>query len=136
MEWKEEYCIGIKEIDDQHKALVNMITKLQISAAKGNEDDVMRKVIIEIVDYTKFHFAEEEKLMNRIGFPERGYHMTLHKDLILQVIGILKKLKLGKTLSVNDLIKFLEGWLINHIIKEDLKTGTYYRHVVKNDDKA
>lgn len=128
MEWKQKYCVGVQQIDDQHKSLVDMISRLQESARRDNSITEMRNVIKDIVVYTKFHFAEEEKLMNRIGFPERAYHKDLHDGLIRQVIELLQDLKFGKELSSNDLIEFLIDWLRNHIVKEDIKIGTYYNH--------
>ncbi len=131
MEWKEKYCVGIKQIDDQHKLLVDMITKLQESAAKEDVNSEMRKVLKEMVEYTKFHFADEEKFMNKIGYPERGRQRSLHDKFIREVIKILQNLKMGKELSNNELISFLINWLVNHIIKEDMRIGTYYNHEYK-----
>ncbi len=133
MEWKQKYCVGIKQIDDQHKSLVDMITRLQEIANERDSITEMRNVIKDIVKYTKFHFSEEEKFMNKIGFPERVYHKDLHDGLIRQVIELLQGLKFGRQLSSIDLIDFLKDWLINHIIKEDIKIGNYYNHEYRQE---
>lgn len=126
MDWKKEYSIGINEIDSQHMSLVDMITRLEKCEKGKNVTSEMRKVIFEIVEYTKYHFKSEEEFMLKIRYPRRGLHKILHEELIDKVIAVLHNLKDGKELSSEDLLEFLRAWLKDHIIQEDLKIGKYY----------
>lgn len=123
MEWYESYSIGVKEIDDQHKQLVGMISKLQASLPAGVSPVQIAETLKFLVEYTKFHFSAEEDLMRRIGFDELENHKKLHKRLIAQVYEILVNLKKGKSVDTYELIDFLTNWLINHIRNEDKKIG-------------
>lgn len=126
MQWKSVFSVGVKEIDNEHRNLVNMITKLQNSLDEGAVTNETGEVLKELVNYTQTHFTSEESFMEKIKFPELDKHRKLHQELSGEVIEILKKLKKGETLTNFDLIDFLKEWLQNHIIDEDKKIGKYY----------
>ncbi len=123
MEWYESYSIGVPQIDDQHKELVDMISKLQASLPQGVSAKEIAEALKFIVNYTQYHFKSEEDLMSKIGFAEIEYHKKLHVKLVGQVIDILVNLKKGKIIDTYELIDFLTSWLINHIRNEDKKIG-------------
>ena len=131
IKWVNDYSIGVDSIDNQHKRLVSMINQLQKSIPSGIVNQEMGLVLKSLVDYTKYHFAEEEKLMEQIHFSELERHRQLHIDLTAQVTGIIVGLKKGKELTVFELIEFLKNWLIDHIIKEDRKIGEAVASKVK-----
>ena len=123
MEWQDSYCIGVEEIDRQHKELVLMISGLQATLAHGDINKEVGKALRFLVDYTKFHFADEEKFMQSINYEELPHHKELHKKLINEVVLVLVDLKKGKTLDPLAFIDFLVNWLINHVRYEDKKIG-------------
>ena len=77
------------------------------------------------VDYVKFHFAEEEKLMNKINYPEIEEHRVLHGKLTSHVVAILLRLKSEQEVSIYELRSFLKDWWNEHIGEEDRKIGRY-----------
>jgi hemerythrin-like metal-binding protein len=123
MEWYDSYSIGVKEVDDQHKELVAMITKLQSSLSSGGSSVEIIEALKFLVNYTKLHFATEEDVMRRIGYDEFENHQNIHKRLVGQVGEILINLKKGKSVDIYEMIDFLTNWLINHIRDEDQKIG-------------
>lgn len=123
MEWHEIYSIGVEPIDSQHKQLVHMVSRLQTTLAGGDINQEVANALRFLVDYTKRHFADEEKVMQEIDFEELDHHKELHKKLINDVVHILLDIKKGKTVDPYAFIDFLTDWLINHIRYEDKKIG-------------
>jgi hemerythrin-like metal-binding protein len=76
-----------------------------------------------LVDYTKRHFADEEKFMMSINYSELAHHKELHRKLINDIVLILIDIKKGKVVDPFAFIDFLTDWLINHIRYEDKKIG-------------
>lgn len=122
-EWKADYAIGIERIDSQHQKLVRLLRTLQNAVEAGEPESVLGNAIRELVDYTKTHFADEEKLMELIGYKNIDNHRSLHKDMVAQIRQILIDMKKGETLDPTRLIAYLEDWLVDHIRKEDKKIG-------------
>lgn len=121
MEWYDTYSIGVPEIDQQHKELVEMVSHLQSTLAHGTVTQELGGAMRFLVDYTKRHFADEEKFMESINYAELTHHRELHKKLINDVVFILMDIKKGKAFDPLAFIDFLTGWLINHIRYEDKK---------------
>ena len=126
MKWQKDYNIGITVVDEQHEKLCSMLTNLETSIKSDGTCQIMGDILKELVQYTKYHFEEEEKIMQRISYPDFEKHKKLHKDLVNKIVIILVDLKKGKEISAFELKTFLQKWLIDHILGEDKKIGEYF----------
>ena len=123
--WKKEYNTNVREIDEQHQHLVHLINVLLAERAKGESPAALKKILVEIIDYTKYHFKTEEEHMVRHQYEHLEEHKANHRTLVDQIVALLNELKGGKSLSSEDLLTILRNWLINHIEKEDLKYSMF-----------
>ncbi len=123
MEWYDDYNIDVEPIDDQHRELVNVVTRLQESLSSSAANTEIGEALKFLVQYTQQHFKDEERLMTTIEFAELDSHKKMHAKLIDDVKNILLDLKKGKSIHPYELIDFLTEWLINHIRNEDKKIG-------------
>ncbi len=124
MKWERIYEVGIRQIDSEHKMIVQFINDLELSLNKGNSERATLLVLKNLTDYVKIHFKNEEKIMKELGFLELSRHKRLHKSLVKQVSNILKDYKNGNPWSAKELIGFLQHWLVYHILEEDKKIGS------------
>ena len=82
VEWEDKYSVGIKKIDNQHKKLIEIINRLYYS--RGNRPHtVLGKTIQELIEYTKTHFTDEERLMRENGYPDYQAHKKRQVDLAI-----------------------------------------------------
>lgn len=123
--WKKEYNVGVESIDNQHKKLVNIINELKEGVDQSKQGEVLKDILPRLVNYTKVHFSDEEKIMEKAGYPELHLHKAQHKILINQVIEVLENLKSGKSNVSEDLFEFLKHWLIKHVLDHDKEFGYY-----------
>ena len=122
MEWKDEYDIGILEIDEQHRELFKMVNNIKKSILKGvSPQQIIKTVFTDIVDYTQKHFTSEEALMKKMHFPGIDIQKRQHKQLITDIVRKLKEMKAGTQHNPIIMYTFLNQWLLNHIITEDQK---------------
>ena len=126
MKWKNDYNTGITSIDEQHQKLCNMLVELEDNMNSDNINQVMGMILKGLVEYVKFHFQDEEKLMSLICYPELEQHKKIHKDLVDQIVKILIDMKNGKEIEAVKLHAFLKRWLMDHILEEDKKIGNYF----------
>jgi len=123
--WNETYSVKVKEIDVQHKKLVNIINELHDKMKEGKGKEVVEKLLAELLDYTVFHFSFEEKLLNINNYPEHKTHAKLHADLMEQVQVFRNKVKSGNSLLSLELMNFLKKWLVEHILDSDKKYSAF-----------
>ena len=58
--WNDSYSVKVKQMDEQHKKLVEMINQLHDAMKVGQGKQVVGDVLNALVSYTKTHFASEE----------------------------------------------------------------------------
>src|SRR6185369_16889118 len=61
MQWNVRYLVGIQEIDQHHKHLVELLNKTYDEFREGAE--IEKSTIDELVDFSGYHFSYEERLM-------------------------------------------------------------------------
>lgn len=121
LNWSDQYSVGVKALDDQHKVLVNTLNDLHAAIMKGQAANVTGDLLTALIKYTHDHFATEETLMTRTKFTGLPAHRTKHRDLTKQVEDFHAAYKRGEiTLNLN-LLNFLRDWLMTHILKEDME---------------
>lgn len=119
--WDEEYSIGIKNIDTQHKKLFSIVNRLYLLEENSkNLKEELRAVLHDFSDYTKTHFQEEEEYMRSIGYDKLQEHIELHQELIDYLNKIIKTPANLNIIKAK--IKVIsKRALVHHIINEDIK---------------
>ena len=121
--WSSMLSTGVAEQDTQHKKLIDLINQLNDAMKAGKGNEILGKVLAELVNYTVFHFGYEEKLMAQHKYEDTPAHKSEHAKFI-QTAGELKKnFDSGKAVVSAEIMNFLRDWLTTHIMKTDKKMG-------------
>lgn len=124
--WEETYSVNIREIDDQHKKLFNLINILYDAMREGRDNDVLGRVLSELIDYTVYHFDAEERLFQKHGYPEYKHHKKEHDNLARQAVELRDKFNLdGYGMISLEVLIFLKDWLKNHVMVTDRKYASF-----------
>jgi hemerythrin-like metal-binding protein len=114
--WNSGYSVNVKRCDEDHKKLFALINDLHGAMQSGKGNQVIERVVQELEDYTKFHFAGEEALMARTRYPGLAAHRAEHQKLIQSLVKFRKDGITGNSIAI---LSFLNDWLINHIKRTD-----------------
>lgn len=124
-EFTEEYLTGIELVDREHKELFRIVDKANRLARDydaGSDRDKIVEILDELKDYTKEHFADEEEYMESIHYDGLEAQKRAHAAFIDKLETIdFKEIDEKPQESLNKLLEFLLGWLINHILNSDKK---------------
>jgi len=115
VQWKEEYSVGIKHIDDDHKKLIGLLNNFTIAYDYAMSETFEKEALNELVSYTKYHFSREEKMMEDNDYPDLVAHQAQHKVMIGQVEKFVQLYNEQGHDSLDEIASFLSDWLINHI---------------------
>ncbi len=131
--WNDELVTGISEIDEQHRILVNSINEAntRLSNTQVNAE-ILEKITQDLLSYALYHFETEEELMQKYNYAESQgddseLHQRQHREFSATVVSVRDGIKMGKLISREDLLTFLNGWLINHILNTDKKLGEFIK---------
>lgn len=119
LSWQPEPAATMAEIDRQHQNLVRIIQNLHRAIAAGRGQEVIESALAQVVNYTIYHFATEEDLMQQHGFPGIVAHRIAHNDLTLKIFGFQEEHAVGKPEAAEGLLNFLQQWLEEHTWKKD-----------------
>ncbi|MBI9088871.1 MAG: hemerythrin family protein [Desulfobacterium sp.] len=131
IEWMDSFSVHNKTLDDQHKEWIKIFNRAH-GQMMGEipEDDTLEigeAALIEMIKYAKFHFSSEEDYMKKIGFPGYEEHKRIHKAFTLKLDEISSQIQEGTFVMNSEIVKVIENWLIDHVLKEDQKYATYSR---------
>lgn len=132
IDWGPRYFIGLKTMDDQHKVLVDLINELYEAFGSSKNEKVIRKVLDKLLEYTVFHFGNEEQLFSKYGYKEEEGHQLQHQKFIDKMKHFRDHFQKESVTVSFDLLNFLKDWLLNHILKIDVKYVAFMKeHGVK-----
>lgn len=121
VEWSDKYSVGISEIDEQHKKLLDIANQLFAACVQGKDAAQMefRRIVKEAVKYVQTHFSFEEELMKRAGYPAYAEHKAEHAAFVAKVLEGVRDFEGGKPFVPNNFARFLRDWTLEHIAITD-----------------
>lgn len=127
--WSDELSLGIEMIDRQHKMLIRLCNHLLISIRRGKSHSELQKLFHELSEYTVYHFNDEEKFLQDMGYPRLKEHREFHAKLKRDVREYQRRLFHHQEIEANDVLAFLKSWLIDHILAEDTRYARFHNRV-------
>ena len=129
--WHNSFSVGIQLLDDQHKDLIRIINGLynHVVGDEKEEAAYFKKIIHDITNYVKVHFAAEEKILLATKFPGYAEHKRAHDSFILAVINNIQDFEAGKRLTLASFTHFLKDWVLSHIAVMDQHYYEYFKTI-------
>jgi hemerythrin-like metal-binding protein len=127
VKWSDEqFSVGVKQIDDEHKRLVGLLNELHRALEAGTGEGALGGILDGLYQYTCYHFAHEEIMFRRSNYPAIEKHYEQHRILTTKVLEIYEDFQKG-TLKVSpeQILEFLKTWLAQHIMGADREFGMY-----------
>ncbi len=125
--YSTQYSTGITFIDDEHKELFRIIGEVHrviVHDYVHDKYDEIVHLLEELKNYTKFHFGDEEEYMESIQYAGLEAQKKAHDAFVSRLEGMdLEYVDDNQQKTLEDLLEFLVGWLVNHILNMDKKIG-------------
>ena len=121
-QWSSNFVTNLPKVDEQHRRLVDLINALGDHLSRDEIDESELDALFrELIDYTDYHFSEEERMMRRAGLDRR--HVDRHSDSHRRFLHDIKLLKNGDGAQARDIasrtLDYLVHWLSYHILGQD-----------------
>ncbi len=125
--WCKDFKIGVDEIDEEHKNIIQEFDKLYQKMKNGKGIESYAEVISFLKEYVEKHFEHEEQLQREMNYNKYPDHKSFH-DQFREKLTIMLKDNKTKAITNSDVIHinlFIKDWLVQHILIEDRKIGQY-----------
>jgi hemerythrin len=127
IEWDKSLATGIASIDYEHKMLIERLNAVIEAIEKNQGEGSVAKTLDFLLDYTNFHFSNEEKFIESHGYPGIELQQSQHKefkDSLNQLILDFQQDGAVKEIAEHTR-DFLFTWLKKHIMEVDMQFAKY-----------
>lgn len=120
--------IGVDAMDAQHQMLLEIGEHFRCTLREGAGDasDQLETTLNVLVTYARFHLNAEEDFMREIGYPGIRDHIKSHHKLVSRLRTQVSDYRAG-TLAAESLGDFIQEWIVQHVLQEDLKYADFSR---------
>ncbi len=125
--WKDEYDLGIASIDAQHRNIIGIINDLTDLMERGVSGDGISEAVSKMRRYAEEHLAYEENLFSRCGYAETDEHREEHDVFRETIEEFHARSKRSDPVVAIEMLGYLEGWLLKHILVTDRKYVETFR---------
>jgi hemerythrin len=87
----------------------------------------LEEIVRDLMSYALYHFDTEEALMLAHEYPDEAQqlHFQEHRAFSAKIAKIQDDISRGQQVSSQDLLNFLNTWLINHIMGADKQMAEF-----------
>ena len=152
--WRDEWTLRIDTLDDDHKAIVDLLSDIAQRFAEEPErpvesdegdgvggggdggDGDLYAALGRLSAYTREHFRREEEFMRTIDYPGLADHRSEHALHMAELTTQVREFRERglERLSVQEL-EFLKQWVVAHILGADRGFADHYFEIC-GEDKA
>lgn len=130
IDWEDAFATGVDEIDEQHRILINTLNGANNLLTDASSLEVLNQITKDLLSYALYHFETEEELMQTSGYAEEQaeearQHLSEHRSFSATVVSVREKIQAGHRVPRDELLSFLNNWLVNHILQTDKKLGVF-----------
>jgi hemerythrin-like metal-binding protein len=126
IDWKEEFSVGVPDVDHEHRQLIELINDLHAALSSGDSGTGVLDFLAEINAQITAHFALEEKIMRERQYDQYQDHKRDHERLLDEIRDIMDDYEENAFYSDAELSACLERWFSEHFRTRDARL---HRHL-------
>jgi hemerythrin len=113
--WKEEYSVGVAEIDSEHRELFRIAEELHEGILNGVAEDDLEIVYSRLAEQTRAHFEREDAILRKKGHPNVEQISKEHIRLTEKVEALERRIEKRQARIDVETLRFLRTWFDHHI---------------------
>lgn len=137
--WDKRFATGIAAVDEQHRRLIDIVNQLseRLHRAAPTSESELQYLFLQLSDYARQHFANEEALMRETGIDPRHekQHVAHHHQFVDLLVSLWQK-RASLRHPAEVLHGFLAAWLSFHILGEDRTMARQLARITAGQDAA
>lgn len=121
LEWRDEFRIGIEEVDHEHQELIGLINALHTALGEDRSSERVEGFLGEIFAGISAHFALEEKVMRARRYDGLAGHKADHERLLDDLRDLMDEQAAGAILDEERFGARLAEWFAGHFRTHDAR---------------
>lgn len=131
IQFGDHFLVDHPVIDAQHKAIFELGVRMHEDWRDGRHIDVLRPAVEKLVNLMHSHFAQEERVLEAIGYEDLKGHAAEHQAMRDELSILHDRLHAfdrggrprGESLSApsDALVRFILGVTVGHVAASDMR---------------
>ena len=121
IEWREDFSLGVPEVDHEHRELVALINALYAELIGNAGHGRAGEFLAELHAQISAHFALEERLMRESDYSDYGPHKTDHEALLDDIVDLMDEFDSRTDVDLTAFAERLEQWFTQHFRTHDAR---------------
>lgn len=127
--WKDEYCVGHPEIDDQHRRLIGAMNIVIENINAPASSEAITTALDDLATFNRKHLAYEEKLLEELGYPDLDRVKREHGEFLEESGEILFSATVGEGDIAERVARIISTYWHEHIVDEIAECRRFFRQV-------
>jgi hemerythrin len=119
--WRDEFTIGLPDVDHEHRKLIAMINALHESLGPAADVERVVAALGEIHARIAAHFALEEREMRKLDYILVCEHKDDHERLLDDILDIMDAVESPADYDSEALGERLSKWFTDHFRSHDAR---------------
>jgi len=125
--WTDEFSVGVKALDDQHKQIIDLINILIDSSNRSVNSETIFNVLKQMMSYAQKHLDFEEQLLEEHKYFDLMNHAATHVKYLEKVAKFSFDTMAHDESIPEALLEFLQNWWQHHILEDDMKYKAFFK---------
>lgn len=122
IEWQTEFETGVREVDHEHRELVDLINALHSKIGSNAGKEVIGGFLGEVFAKISAHFALEETVMRKHRYDEYAAHKADHEKLLDDIRDIMDAHESGAFIDYGEALgRTVRDWFVDHFKSKDAR---------------
>lgn len=118
--WDERYSVGVETLDFDHIIIASLVNHVDEAKEHGGDEQAVAAIVRTLIHVAIRHFAREEELLLRHGYPDLEAHRHEHRLLEEQLAELHAAYRATPDPEISrEIMELLNYWLVEHILKVD-----------------
>ena len=125
MSWDASLDVGVDAMNLEHQEILTAMNRVYDAAAQGQAGEAVNALVARLGQVCVRHFADEERFMETVAYPDRDRHKQLHTRLLAQYQEHAQAIRQAGGHPTDAFFQFLKFWLTSHIKGIDTKYAAH-----------
>lgn len=121
VQWRDDYSVGARSVDDEHKALIGRINRLYDQLMVEEDPLAVSSFFDSLIKAITEHFLREERFMRERGYDQLPQHREDYERLLDEIEALTDEFDRSEEAGRDDLAMRLDGWLSDHFETHDAR---------------
>ncbi len=125
IEWTSSFSIGVGQLDQQHKQIIDMINLLISNAEATVRSETISELLTNLTAYASDHFCAEERLLEEHKYPGLDEQKEDHQIYRRKVAMLCLDTMDYQDAVPAEVLHFMQEWWVHHILETDMKFRSF-----------